>query len=155
MALWVLGKPGLCSEFQDSPGYVERLCLKKSKQKFFWKNTSFMLTKELYQYFLICFLLVYVIWLLLFFYIYLFLDVRVLLHLLGDCRSVEIRGQLGGVGSLPPYGSLDSGGQVWQAGTFPLRADSRAMVTPNRCPRMDWHRLSNSNINNYWVFRSP
>lgn len=38
MALWVLGKPGLCSEFQDSQGYVERLCLKKSKQKIFLKE---------------------------------------------------------------------------------------------------------------------
>lgn len=60
---------------------------KKVNKKFFWKNTSFMLT---YQYFLICFLLVYVIWLLLFFYIYLFLDVRVFITFIGwlqECRD--------------------------------------------------------------------
>jgi hypothetical protein len=28
---WVRGQPGLHSEFQDSQGYVEKPCLKKSK----------------------------------------------------------------------------------------------------------------------------
>ena len=30
---WVRGQPGLQSEFQDSQGYTEKLCLKKTKQK--------------------------------------------------------------------------------------------------------------------------
>jgi hypothetical protein len=29
----VLGQPGLHSEFQDSQGYIERLCLKNNKMK--------------------------------------------------------------------------------------------------------------------------
>jgi hypothetical protein len=29
---WVQGQPGLQSEFQDSQGYTEKPCLKKSKQ---------------------------------------------------------------------------------------------------------------------------
>ena len=29
---WVQGQPGLQSEFQDSQGYTEKLCLKKQKQ---------------------------------------------------------------------------------------------------------------------------
>jgi hypothetical protein len=34
--LWVWGQPGLQSEFQDSQGYTERLCLKQNNNK---KNT--------------------------------------------------------------------------------------------------------------------
>jgi hypothetical protein len=30
---WVGGQPGLQSEFQDSQGYTEKLCLKKPKKK--------------------------------------------------------------------------------------------------------------------------
>jgi hypothetical protein len=30
---WVQGQPGLQSEFQDSQGYIEKLCLKKTKNK--------------------------------------------------------------------------------------------------------------------------
>jgi hypothetical protein len=30
---WVRGQPGLQSEFQDSQGYTEKLCLEKQKQK--------------------------------------------------------------------------------------------------------------------------
>jgi hypothetical protein len=30
---WVWGQPGLQSEFQDSPGYKEKPCLKKKKTK--------------------------------------------------------------------------------------------------------------------------
>ena len=30
---WVRGQPGLQSEFQDSQGYTEKLCLKKKKKK--------------------------------------------------------------------------------------------------------------------------
>jgi hypothetical protein len=31
--LWVRSQPGLQSEFQDSQGYIEKLCLKKPKKK--------------------------------------------------------------------------------------------------------------------------
>jgi hypothetical protein len=30
---WVLGQPGLQSEFQDSQGYTEKACLEKQKTK--------------------------------------------------------------------------------------------------------------------------
>jgi hypothetical protein len=30
---WVQGQPGLQSEFQDSPGYTEKPCLKKPKKQ--------------------------------------------------------------------------------------------------------------------------
>jgi hypothetical protein len=30
---WVLGQPGLQSEFQDSQGYTEKPCLKKKKKE--------------------------------------------------------------------------------------------------------------------------
>jgi hypothetical protein len=30
---WVRGQPGLQSEFQDSQGYTEKLCLEKQKTK--------------------------------------------------------------------------------------------------------------------------
>ena len=30
---WVRGQPGLQSEFQDSQGYTEKLCLKKKQNK--------------------------------------------------------------------------------------------------------------------------
>jgi hypothetical protein len=30
---WVLGQPGLQSEFQDNQGYTEKPCLEKKKQK--------------------------------------------------------------------------------------------------------------------------
>ena len=33
MDFWVQGQPGLHSEFQDSQGYTEKPCLKKTKQK--------------------------------------------------------------------------------------------------------------------------
>ena len=32
-SLWVPDQPGLHSEFQDSQGYIIRLCLKKKKKK--------------------------------------------------------------------------------------------------------------------------
>jgi hypothetical protein len=32
---WVRGQPGLQSEFQDSQGYTEKLCLKKPRIIFF------------------------------------------------------------------------------------------------------------------------
>lgn len=31
--LWVQGRPGLHSQFQDSYAYIERLCLKNKKDK--------------------------------------------------------------------------------------------------------------------------
>jgi hypothetical protein len=34
---WVRGQPGLQSEFQDSQGYTEKLCLKKKKKSRLWK----------------------------------------------------------------------------------------------------------------------
>jgi hypothetical protein len=43
---WVRGQPGLQSEFQDSQGYTEKLCLKKQNKKQHQKN--FLLLIELY-----------------------------------------------------------------------------------------------------------
>ena len=37
-SLWVQGQPGLNSEFQDSQGYGERLCLKEKQKQNKAKN---------------------------------------------------------------------------------------------------------------------
>jgi hypothetical protein len=41
-ALWVQGQPGLQSEFQDSQGHTEKLCLEKKTNKKDFKELLFI-----------------------------------------------------------------------------------------------------------------
>jgi hypothetical protein len=44
---WVRGQPGLQSEFQDSQGYTEKLCLEKNKQQQQQQKQNRCLSKRL------------------------------------------------------------------------------------------------------------